>query len=117
MNIVATNATRNLARAIIRETADSGADATMRHLRDVAPEQFPALVAILAREASAIRIPRGAGFPIDGRLVVDVLTEDERRTAHAAYVRGVRDEWVIAGEREYQRLRRRNERAAKKAAA
>lgn len=116
MNIVATTATRKLARAIIRETADNGADATLRHLHDVAPDQLPALIAILAREAAGARIPRGSHFPIDGRLVVDVLTVEERRTAHAAYVRGLRDEWVVNGEREYQRLRRRRDRAANRGA-
>lgn len=107
MNVAPTLATRKLARVIIRETAKSGSDATLRHLRHVVPEQVPALIAILAREASGARIPPTNAGTLLAQLAVDVLTVEERRTAHAAYVRGLRDEWVVNGEREYQRNRRR----------
>lgn len=43
------------------------------------------------------------------------LTEDQRRAAHSAYARGQRDPMTMAGEAEYQRLRRRRVRAEAKA--
>lgn len=107
MSIVPTEATRAIARAIIRDTRDDGADATLRHLQHVHPDQLAALVALLAREAAARRLPPG---PIGARVRLTlpaVLTPEERRQAHAAWTRGQRDPWVIAGEREYQRMRTR----------
>ncbi|MGZ4519980.1 MAG: hypothetical protein ACXVXP_00225 [Mycobacteriaceae bacterium] len=106
--LVATPATQKIARQIIRDTAEEGADAVLRWLPEVQPEQVTALLVLIAREAAAVRLPSGPR-PL-GRFVPDLLTHEERRRAHAAYERGERAEWVVTGEREYQRNRMRNRR-------
>jgi hypothetical protein len=49
--------------------------------------------------------------------LADLLNDNVQLStnAHAAYARGVRDPWAIAGEREYQRNRKRRERAERRA--
>lgn len=42
---------------------------------------------------------------------------EARKVAHAAYFRGERDEWVVTGERAYQRNRKRNRRASERKAS
>lgn len=45
------------------------------------------------------------------------FSEDDARIAHAAFWRGERDDWTVAGERTYQRRAERAKRARKRAAA
>lgn len=110
MSIVATNPTRLLARAILSETEEDGADAVMRHLPDVQPCQVPALIALIAKAAVTGEVPaRPSGQPAKPLL----LTEDERRKAHARFRQGARDRETMRGEREYQReSKQRNRRIA-----
>lgn len=98
-SIVATPATRNLAKQILLDSQWDGADAVLRHLPDVRPSQVPALVALLAKAALTGTIPAPTGAPRKPLL----LTPDERKRAHARYVAGVRDAATVRGEREYQR--------------
>lgn len=46
------------------------------------------------------------------RWVPNLFSDDQRRAFHAAYMRGDRTADVVAGEREYQRLRIREKAAA-----
>ena len=52
MNVVPTKATVGIARRMVAETADTGADVVLNYLPDVEPGQVPALVALLAKWAS-----------------------------------------------------------------
>lgn len=44
-------------------------------------------------------------------------TASEARSAHAAWQRGERDDWVLQGERQYQREKKRDERARRRKVA
>lgn len=103
MNVVATPATRNLARQIILETKWDGSDAALRHLPLVHPSQSAALVVLLA-QAAAEAVPNSETHKRGGALL---LCEVERRLAHRRYAAGERDAATINGEREYQRERAR----------
>lgn len=46
------------------------------------------------------------------RWVPNIFGDEQRRALHAAYMRGERTAEVVAGEREYQRLRTREKAAA-----
>lgn len=111
VNVVATRATRAIARHIILESPDTGADAVLRHLRDLDPEQLVPLVALLAKAAASGELPPIAltGQPMKALR----LSEEGRREAHRLYVGGRRDPETRHGEREYQRERKRAARAAK----
>lgn len=116
MNIVPTVQTQRLARGLIRATPAHGAEATVKALARTPHDQIPALVALLARHAAAaICVPPAASLPTE---VVDItrrakngapiqFTEAQRREAHRRYRGGDRTPPVIAGEREYQRMRAR----------
>lgn len=96
MHIVATPATRAIAERIIRETADDGAEATMRHLPDVNPAQVPALVALIARAAAATGLAAG-----------DLaMSRKAQKEAHNRYNAGQRDAVTRHGELAYQQARR-----------
>ena len=67
----------------------------------LAPElDVLALAVVLASWAEPGRMPNGA---------VPVLTDAERRAAHAAHERGEKSAWIEYGEREYQRLAKRRQ--------
>lgn len=103
-SIVASPATRTLARQIIADTTWDGADATLRHLTQVRPSQLPALVHLLAVAATTGEIPGG---PAGQERKPILLSEEERRRAHARYNAGHRDPATRRGEREYQRAAKR----------
>lgn len=105
--IVASPATRSIARQIIVDSQWDGADAVLRHLPDVRPAQIPALVALLAKAALTGSVPAATGAPRKPLM----LTADERKRAHARYVAGSRDPATVRGEREYQRAWTRERRA------
>lgn len=111
--IVATPATRSLARQIITDTAWDGAEATLRHLPELRPSQLAALIHLLAQAAGTGEVPAGAGA---GDRKPLLLTEDERRRAHRRYAAGHRDPATRRGESEYQRERKRTRRAEENAA-
>lgn len=102
--IVATPATRNLARLIVADTSWDGAEATLRHLPAVRPEQLPALVHLLAEAAATGEVPGGRADRERRALLLD---EDERRRAHNRFNAGHRDPATRRGESEYQRARKR----------
>lgn len=121
MNLAPTTHTRRIARRIVRETEVIGADATLRHLCDVPPQQVPALVALLAKYAAG-RTGLTAAGPV--KLLDRVppgmpnrFTVEQRRDAHRRYANGSRAPEVVAGEREYQRGWARDRRAARERAA
>lgn len=62
---------------------------------------------------------RVAGFmPIKGRpRIAPTHTEAEAREAHARHQRGETDDWIDAGERQYQRDRKRLKRETRKKVA
>lgn len=62
---------------------------------------WPALAVVLADQATLPDLPRGGPF---------LLSEDDRRRAHAAHQRGEEGAWIRLGEREYQRARARRRR-------
>lgn len=106
-SIVATPATRTLARHIITDTQWDGAEATLRYLPEVHPTQIAALIHLLAAGAITGEIPTGpAGITRKPLL----LTDEERRRAHARFIAGQRDPATRRGEREYNRARRRAQR-------
>lgn len=107
-SVVATPATRAIARQIILDTQWDGADATLRHLPQVRPSQLAALVHLLAAAATTGEV---ATEPATIRKPL-LLSEDERRRAHARFVAGHRDPATRRGEQEYQRARRRLTRQA-----
>lgn len=120
MNVVPTIHTKRMAHRLIRATPELGAEAALSALAHVPAEQVPALVALLARHAAgAICIP-AATLPAE---VVDinrrvrpgtppVFSEAQRREAHRRYRTGERTPPVVAGEREYQRMRQRVKRVS-----
>lgn len=103
-SIVATPATRNLARQIIADTTWDGAEGTLRNLGQVRPSQLPALVHLLAVAATTGEVPGGAAGRDRKALL---LTADERRRAHNRFNAGHRDPATRRGESEYQRARKR----------
>lgn len=110
--IVPTRATALIARKILADTHEAGADAVLRHIDDLEPTQYVALVAILAKAAAdKVAPPVPGGKP----LKAIILTEDQRRRAHTRYTAGHRDAITVRGEREYQRERKRASRAARNA--
>lgn len=113
MNVVATPATRSIARHILAETAWDGAEAVLRHLPDVRECQIPALIALLAKAAVTGERPAGTVGPPRKAILLD---EEERRRAHRRYGAGARDAATVRGEQEYQRERRRVQRERKVAA-
>ncbi|GEP38861.1 hypothetical protein NPS01_25240 [Nocardioides psychrotolerans] len=106
-SIVASPATRAIARQIITDTQWDGAEATLRHLPDLHPTQIPALIHLLAAAAATGDIPTSPAATTRKPLL---LTEDERRRAHARFVAGATDPATRRGEQEYQRARRRIQR-------
>ena len=104
MNLALTPTQRKRADALIRATAKDGADATAQGLRHFPADAWPALVAYLARVAAEARVtqmqrqrPR--------------FTPEQRRAAHYAYTHGgERTIEAVLGEREYQRMWRRQQR-------
>lgn len=111
--VVATPATRKLAKAILADAMWDGADAVLRHLPDVYPGQVPALIYLLARAATTGEVPAPTGTPRKPLL----LSPDERRRAHRRYAAGSRDPATMRGEREYQRESKRRRDAARRAVA
>ena len=108
-NLIPSDRTKRLAELLIAEAKDeTGVDAVLNHLDHIEEEQTHALLALVLERTSW----RPPGRPV---ITKTDFTPDERRAAHAAYVRGVRTPDVVAGEREYQRLyarrRRKKERA------
>ena len=101
--VVATSATRTIARAILAETEWDGADAVTRHLPNVRECQIPALIALLAKAATTGELPPSVA-KIRKPLL---LSEEERRRAHRRYAAGERDRATIRGEQEYHRARGR----------
>ncbi len=78
MNIVATPATRTIAKAILADAQWDGGDAVLRHLPDVRPDQLAALIHLLVRTAITGEVPAATGAhrkPL-------TLSVDERRRAH-----------------------------------
>lgn len=88
------------AAALVAAVRDADRDLIDRLLLDPDADLL-ALAVVLASWAEPGRMPKGA---------TAVLTEAERRAAHAAWERGVRSELVRFGEREYQRTRKRSKR-------
>ena len=104
-NLVPTTRTRRLADALIKEAAaDTGTDAVLNHLDHLDGDQvYAVLGAVLDRHCHR------PGRPPIARTE---FTPDQRRAAHAAYARGERSPEVVAGEREYQRVNKREKRKA-----
>lgn len=101
--------------------AEAGADAAVRFIPTVRPEQLPALIGVLAHIAAHGTLPgswvgdrRNAAAWHKLKHLTE-FTDEQRRVAHAAYARGERGPWVVAGEREYQRVNKRALRAERKA--
>lgn len=111
MNIVATRATRAIARQMIDGIEEHGADAVLKHIHSLKPEQFVPLVALLAKAAATGEMPVPVGQPEK----VVLLTEEERKELHRLYGQGKRDPHTIRGEREYKREKKRAARAAQRA--
>jgi hypothetical protein len=107
-SVVATPATRAIARQILADTHWDGAEATLRHLPQVTPAQIPALVHLLSVAATTGEIPTGPAGALRKPLLLD---EDERLRAHARFIAGHRDPATRRGEQEYNRARRRAQRA------
>lgn len=99
LSIVPTQRTRAMAQAMMVHTDQAtGFDAVIRHLRYVKPDQYAALLGVI--------LEAGRG---EHRLAA-IYTEDERRDAHRRYGGGERGDWVEQGEREYQRIAKRQQR-------
>ncbi|WP_027930741.1 hypothetical protein [Amycolatopsis thermoflava] len=75
----------------------------LRYQAGANPARLVGLVLVLADMVAAARPPE---LPYD-----DPSYQLYLKRAHAAYARGERMEWVVTGEREYQRNRKRNNRA------
>lgn len=109
VNIVPTPRVRTLAEKVLADTVDLGAgDAVARVARVIRPDEVVPLLVVLARAAIDLD---DEVRPLPG------FTTEDRRMAHAAYVRGVDTPLVRRGEREYQRERKRAARAGRKAAS
>lgn len=105
LNLVPSRATRQLAERMIYDAQQTtGADVVLAHIRSINPTQVPALIGILL---TATKPHRKLGRPI----VPLTLSPDERREAHRLYKQGDRTEWVVLGQREYQRANTRSLRA------
>lgn len=105
LNLVPTRTTRQLAERMIFDAArEPGADVVLDNIGDLAPDQTAALIGILLDATK----PRGQlGRPI----IALTLTPSQRREAHRRYIQGDREDWVVEGNREYQRANARSLRA------
>ena len=105
MNIVADRNTRRIATLMVGTAVrETGPDAVVRHIRQVPPEQLPALVGLLLTN---IKVTKKAGAP----RLADKFSDAERKAGYAAYKRhGDRSEWAIDCFREYQRVQQRKAR-------
>jgi hypothetical protein len=113
-SIVASPATRTLARRLIADTQWDGAEATMAALEEIRPQQIPALIHLLAAAASTGEVDPSRGG--EDREPI-TLTPEERRRAHRRYQAGQRDPATRRGERDYQRASKRDRRNRRRAAA
>ena len=115
MNLVLSYPERQRALQLIRRTAKDGADGALEVLGHFHPDRHPALIAFLAHlacGASSRSRPAKNGTYRGEPIPPERLTPEERKAYHAAWKRGERTPEVIAGEREYQRIRNRQRRAA-----
>lgn len=105
MNVVADRNTRHVASLLVGTAVrETGADAVIRHLRQVDPKQLPALVSLLLTD---IKVTKKAGAP----RMADRFSDAERKAGYAAYKRhGDRSEWAVECFREYQRIQQRKAR-------
>jgi hypothetical protein len=91
---------------------DGRLDEETRHLlaqAAVNPTRMVDLVVFLAEMVGTVKAPPNPN---------DETYQKYLKRAHAAYTKGVRGEWAVDGEREYQRLRKQRERdRAKETAA
>jgi hypothetical protein len=83
--------------ALIAAVAVQDADKIQQLIRDC-PDQEALIVVLAAQAALPATMPAGTAA---------ALTVDERRAAHASYIRGERDALTVFGEREYQREHKR----------
>jgi len=114
MNLVLTHAERKRAKLLVRRTSKNGADATLELLPHFHADSWPALIAFLAGAAcEAKNLPHPVDAIKCARNQPDLLTEPQRREAHRRYLYGERTPEVVAGEREYQRIKARKYRAEK----
>ena len=105
LNLVPTKATRQLAERMIFDAAkETGADSVLANISDLDPNQTSALIGILL---DATNPRRKLGRPI----IALTLSPTQRREAHRRHRQGDREDWVIQGEREYQRANARSLRA------
>lgn len=104
MNLVPTPATQHVAKLMMRTTLrDTPADAVLRHLPQLEPQQVPALLALVLRNAKINQKPGRQRLP-------DLFSAAERRRGYASYKRGDRSDWAVACFREYQRHQQRTQR-------
>lgn len=105
-NLVPTARARRLADTLIMEAAaDTGTDAVLNHLDHLDPEQVYAVLSVVLD-----RYCHPPGRPGRPPIARAEFTPAERRAAHAAYARGERTPEVVAGAREYQRVKKRQQR-------
>lgn len=105
VNVVPTEQTRRVAAAMMHQARQStGADAALRHLPDLQPEQLTALVGLLLTQIKVISKSGRPTMPL-------TLSEEERRRGYAAWRRGERTPFTERAYREYQRANQRARRA------
>lgn len=108
MRLVLTRAERRHAERLIRVTAKDGANATVDLLGLFHPDAYPALIAFLAGHAcEAKALPQPHDALRFSRNQPELLSAPQRREAHRRYLYGDRGPEVVAGEREYQRIKAR----------
>lgn len=106
VNVVPTARTRQVASDLVASAAkETGFDAVIEHLHRITPEQYPALIGIL--------LGHNPGRP----RLDEEFTELQRLEAHRRFRAGDRDDWVMSGEREYQRIHKRLTRARQEEAS
>lgn len=116
-NVVPTSRTIRLARKTIAATPNLGAEAALYALAELPEDQIAAFVALLAKQAAARVCPRP--LPPEADIsqrarpgTPNRLTREQQIEAHRRYRGGDRTPVTVAGEREYQRNRKRGSRAA-----
>ena len=104
MNLVPDKRTRNtLHRLVTTARRETGPDAVARHLSDLPPDQWPALIGLLLTQVNIVTKTGAVRLP-------DEFTEADRKAGYARYKRGHRDDLTIRQFREYQRHQQRKQR-------
>ena len=88
--IVPTRATALIARKILADTHEAGADAVLRHIDDLEPTQYVALVAILAKAAAdKVAPPVPGGKPLKAIILTEGATSTNDYIAPNVMMAGI----------------------------